>query len=250
MLRITLCLLLLTLMWTGCSDDPVSPPELIVSEPLAIPLAVGNTWVHTLHREQHIFNEERTQELFDPTIQDAMSYKEIVGIETILDVEYMTEREVFVLDGIDSTVSWRRFRQDKDGFYRAKVRLGWAFGNLPPFESMDEFRRLSYPLAVDATWETNDGSRRATVEAVEDVETASGVTQAYRILVKSDDPEDMNWTRVWYGRCGLVRRHDHQGFFAHDAGNNTTVLFEIDLVEEIEAVTLEEDGCVFAPFTE
>lgn len=257
-----------------CSFDvEMAAPHLRASSPGAdnlFPLAVGNRWVYDFYFEQQIVIDGENPD--PPLIQTAIIEREIVGNETLRNIEYFVEETRTTSDALpDVDLRWWRHRQDETGLFRliddntrppefsppppsdalpaylqtalrehnAKVEV--ARRALSGGLSNHEIVRLYYPLEVGSAWLRTPAGMVATVEAVEEVEIDLGTTQAWRIGL------DPNWSHstyefnVWYSDCGLLQSTSEIVTRAMDPGtgqtatittNDRAVLIDVNIENE------------------
>ena len=230
------------LLVLACSDDdPVRAPQNVPPDDTSFsyPLAIGNTWEYA-HTHTVRFLKPDGSEHLPPQFREATSTRELTGIETRGESEYVVEREVFTVVGSEGPVtSWRRYRQDEMGLHRADVSLG-----NPPAdddETADESVRLSYPLEVGKEWVpiAGDEAATATVEARESIVLPAGTLTAYRVAIRTSSMDPNDYKRYWYGRDGLLRVERHTEFGAVDVSTGIPMTVTIDEIQSLTSVSLD-----------
>jgi hypothetical protein len=219
----------------GCEDEPVAPPPPPPEPAPFYPLTVGEAWTYDRARTVRFWALDGSGEVQPPIEFEGGAERELVTTEELAGVVYVVERQWFFADaGVDTVVTWRRYRQDDSGLYRAVLAFSIPPGSVPPVDSLSELTILRYPLAVGNEWPVSPGG--ATVRRVESLDTLAtsrGQVQGLRIRViaPTDGPNDIH--REWYGTDGLLRAFDHTELLAMDPGSGETVRIVSDESTEL-----------------
>lgn len=238
----------LTLLSAACSDDGgpsriVDPPP----EPSFYPLAIGNSWTYEITnttRMEYLDGSKPPKTL----VFQGSDTRTIIGMETIDGVEYFVEESVVTTNtDPDGSKSWRRYRQDDDGFYRSTVSTtvpaelsGVAAADVQDNES----RRIQYPLEVGAEWIVSGPARSpltARVEAQETVAVPAGDMTAWKIRFTGGIYTDESEYFIWYSRCGGVLVKSHFEQLAVDAETGLMVRITIDEIGELTNLALDPE---------
>jgi hypothetical protein len=203
-----------------------------------MPLTLDNTWNYNVSYDVTFTGEDGT-DAREPQHRTASEMRQITGVDTIAGREYVVETFIATAAGEPPVVSWRRLRQDRDALYQADV-ASIPPGEIPPDAVVVDQVRLRFPIAAGATWRLRPDSDAfvLTVEALETLPLAIGNTPAWRVRVDGANAGPDDYTRLWYGAEGLLRREIHTEFDAVDAVTDETVHVVTHSVEGLVSLQL------------
>ena len=215
---------LAALLSLACDGDPASPPPVPLSPTLSYPLEVGEAWTYQRARTVHFIAFDGSE--VDPPLEfQGTAERELLRTEELAGLSFLVERQwLFADGGVDTVTTWRRYRQNASGLYRAIVSVSIPPGSVPPLDSLTELTVLQYPITVASSWAATPGSttiRR--VESIDTLTTAHGQARAVDIRVTSPTDGQRDSHREWYGRDGLLRAIDHTETLAVDPGTGEVI---------------------------
>lgn len=207
----------------GC-EDPAAPREETPAPTPFYPLSLGDAWTYDRARTTQFLDPNGGGEIRPPIELQATAERELISTEDLAGATYTVERQFFFGDGTDTVMTWRRYRQDDSGLYRAAVSTTIPPGSVPPLDSLIELAILQYPLAVAAQWSVSPGS--AAMRRVEGVDTlvvlgGKKIGVRIRVTAPTDGPDDVHLE--WYGTDGLLRASDHLELFAIEIGTGELI---------------------------
>ncbi|MDH4037292.1 MAG: hypothetical protein OEX18_07905 [Candidatus Krumholzibacteria bacterium] len=220
---------ILLLLTFACADDGMHPDPLPAPGDTAFyPLDVGTTWTYDAQRMVRYIAEDGSDAL-PPVDQSATVVREIVADELIDGTVWALEEERFMLSGApDTTYSWRRYRQDASGLYRADLPVRLPPGAAAGLDSVTAARRLAYPLSPGASWLLHDGNpaEDATVAFLDTLTTPGRTETAFAVVyqLEGDNPPDRRL--FWYSERGLVASEVYREVVAIDAGTGKKIVIQ------------------------
>jgi len=225
------CVIAFVLLLPACEDDSVRPAP--AEAPLFYPLAIGSNWHFDHARTVRFLTADGLTEVRPPLELRDIFERALTGTEQIAGTEYVTEREIaYALDAPDTVVSWRRYRQDATGLFRAVVPVAVPPGAVPPVDSLAEVPVLTYPLEAGSEWHTSTAVLRS-VEALDTLSIPAGTMAGYRIRITrpADGADDEH--HEWYGSAGLLKTRDHVEVLASDVLTGEVVRIVSDDTAEL-----------------
>lgn len=224
----------------ACEEDGLRP-ALPAPAPAPItfyPLGAGSAWTYISTRHVSFLAPDGSDRR-PPIDQQAMTTREIVATEVIRGVTWSVEEERFFFEGgLDTAVTWRRWREDANGLYRADLSTSIPPGGVPDTLILDAARRFAYPREVGAVWHLRDRDPlvTGTLAAIDEVATEIGERSAFVVEYRfpGDGPSDHR--RFWYSGCGILRSEIHAEIDAIDAISGELVLIVSDQNSAIVAV--------------
>jgi hypothetical protein len=220
---------LLVLVVPACSDDgqrPATPPA--PTSNTFYPLKVGTAWTYDSHRVVRFLSQDGG-DVRPPIDQTATVMREIVISEDIDARSWAVEEERFVQAGAaDTVLSWRRYREDAGGLYRADLPTTLPPGSGAGLDSVTAARRLSYPLSSGVSWALHEGdpAETGTVLRMDTLITAAGPEIAFLVAydLAGDGPED--WRHFRYSPRGLLGSTVFREVVAVDGGSGETIVIQ------------------------
>ncbi len=217
----------------ACDGDPTTPQPASSSVVSRYPLGVGESWTYQRTRTVRFIAFDGSE--VEPRVEfHGNAERELFTTEELAGTAYVVERQwLFADSGDDTVTTWRRYRQDASGLYRALVALSIPPGSVPALASVAEMTVLQYPLTVARSWTAMPGSAATRrVESIDTLTTSHGRVRGVdiRASAPTDGPRDSH--REWYGRDGLLRAIDHTEVLAVDPGTGEVITIVSD--ESIE----------------
>lgn len=239
--RLSIIVVAATAALAACEDDPARPaqvPSPTTADTTFQPLGAGHAWTYSASRALR-YHDERGGDARPPQDLHATVVHEITAEEVIAGATWALEEERFTIDGArDPVVSWRRYRQDRTGLYRADLPTRLAPGGAADIDSLTEARRLAYPPSVGDAWLLHDDvpGETAATASFDTLATPAGTHPAFRVeyVLANDGPHD--YRRFWYSRAGLLRSEVHTEIVAIDVSTGDTIRIESTEVWEITGI--------------
>ena len=217
----------------ACDSDPAAPPPAPPPAPF-YPLRLGDAWTYERARTVRFVAFDGSE--VDPPLEfRGTAERELTASEELAGESYVVERQwLFADGGVDTLTTWRRYRQDAFGLYRALVAFSIPPGSLPPLDSLSELTVLQYPLTLNSSWAASPGSAATRrVESIDTLTTSHGPVRGVgiRTTAPSDGPRDSH--REWFGTDGLLRAIDHTEVLAVDPGTGEVIRIVSDESSEL-----------------
>ena len=220
---------LLLVLLLACEEDALSP---LAPAPAGdagfYPLAVGSAWTYLSTRHVEFIAPDGS-DVRPPIHQRATTTREIVVQESIAGQVWSVEEDRSLVDGAEQpTVTWRRWREDPTGLYRADLLASIPPGGATDVTSVDAARRFGYPREVGAEWllRDDDQSARGTLVTIDVLASGIGERSAFLVEYRFRDDGPKDWRRFWYSECGILRSEVRAEVEATDAisGRRLTIV--------------------------